>query len=508
MDCYFVALIICLVLATVSCCDIVKLTFPSGFRFGAATASYQIEGAWNVSVDTFYHFPDKGENVWDYWTHNYPGYIADGTNGDIACDSYHKYEEDVQLLKSAGLDFYRFSISWSRVLPTGFTNVISEDGLQYYKNLTAELVANGIEPIVTIYHWDHPQVIEDMGGWTNELMVDWFVDYARVLFEALGDTVKKWITINEPRSFCLLGYEDTQKAPGKVISGIGAYLCMHNVLKAHGKTYRMYDEEFRDVQQGVIGMAFSLITILSANSSDTVSADVGFQFEVGWNTHPIYIGDYPEIMKTRVAMISEAQGYPRSRLPELTDDWIAIINGSSDFFGANLYTSVLASPDPDEELGIYNSDSGIILEANSSWSRAASSWLYVYPPGFGYTLRQIRDYYDNPPVWITENGYSDKGELEDYDRISYFYDYLRELLIALKRDGCDIRGYAIWSLMDNFEWQDGIADKFGIYSVDFDDPARTRSSKLSTAWWARVTSTRKLQAVPTNSNARIKLPWE
>ncbi|XP_046748528.1 myrosinase 1-like isoform X1 [Diprion similis] len=503
MEHYFIAVtIFCAIITRISCCDVVKLTFPSGFRVGTASASYQVEGAWNVS--------DKGENVWDHWTHNHPELITDGRNGDVACNSYYKYKEDVALIKQIGFDYYRFSVSWSRVLPTGFANVISEDGLQYYKNLTAELVANGIEPVVTIYHWDHPQVIEDMGGWTNELIVDWFVDYARILFEALGDSVKRWITINEPDTFCESGYEGTTKAPGKVISGIGKYLCGHNVLKAHAKTYRLYDEEFRESQQGEVSIVLALSSFIATNSSDTESVETAFQFNCGWMAHPLYFGDYPEIMKTRVALVSEYQGYPRSRLPEFSDEWIAIINGTNDYFGVNHYSANLVYPDPAEELGVYRIDSGVIRTIDFSWPATASNWFYVYPPGFGVLLRWIRDEYNNPPVWITENGYSDSGQLDDYDRISYYYDYIREMLIALKRDGCNVEAYTVWSILDNFEWHAGYTERFGITHVEFDDADTNRTAKLSQNWWVKVLSKRKLQAVPTNTAAVTKtlIPWE
>ncbi|XP_046748527.1 myrosinase 1-like [Diprion similis] len=500
---YLIATIICATISTVCCCDVVKLTFPSGFSLGTGSAAYQVEGAWNVS--------DKGENVWDYYVHNHPEIIADGSNGDVACNSYYKYKEDVALIKSTGFDFYRFSVSWSRVLPTGFANVISEDGLQYYKNLTAELVANGIEPIVTLYHWDHPQVIEEMGGWTNELIVDWFVAYARILFEALGDSVKRWVTINEPDSICGDGYESTRLAPGKIITDIGKYLCGHNVIKAHAKTYRMYEEEFRDRQGGVIGIVLPVSGYLPYNSSYEDAADTAFQFNCGWMAHPLYFGDYPEIMKTRVALVSESQGYPRSRLPEFSDEWKAIINGTNDYLGINHYTSRFVYNDPDEELGIYNSDSGLLMTVDSSWPVATSSWLYVYPEGFGYMLRKVRDEYNNPSTWVMENGYSGADNLEDYDRINYFYEYLKEMLIAVKRDGCNVEGYGVWSILDNFEWADGYTNRFGIIRVEFDDADTNRTTKLSQAWWKKVLSKRKLQSVPTpttNTNTRTGLPWQ
>ncbi|XP_046430433.1 myrosinase 1-like [Neodiprion fabricii] len=487
--------ICCVIFTKLHECQGANLSFPENFIIGAATASYQIEGAWNVS--------DKGENVWDWFTHNKPENIADGSTGDVACDSYHKYEEDVQWVKNLGLDFYRFSVSWSRVLPNGFANEVSEDGIQYYKNLTTLLVANGIEPIVTIYHWDHPQILEDLGGWTNELMVEWYTDYARVLFEELGPMVKTFITINEPKVYCEQGYNSTTiKAPGKILENMGHYLCVHNTLKAHATAYHLYDDEFRAIQEGQIGIVTPCAGWVPGDNVTEESIERHFQFDCGWIMHPIYVGDYPEIVKTRVAYVSALENYPFSRLPEFSQDWIEYINGTADFFGLNHYTSSMPIFDTAEELGIYTRDSGIIKNTNSSWSAGSSSWLYVLPEGFGNVLRMIRDQYNNPPLYVFENGYSDTGELEDYRRINYYYEYVSEMLTAINDDGCNVVAYTIWSLLDNFEWNAGYTELFGIISVDFNSSNRTRSAKLSTSWWQEVISTRTLQDVPSNGTRR------
>ncbi|XP_046748534.1 myrosinase 1-like isoform X6 [Diprion similis] len=482
--------IFCMVITRISCCDIVKLTFPSGFKIGTASAAYQVEGAWNVS--------DKGENIWDHWTHNYPEYIRDGRNGDVACNSYYKYKEDVALIKSIGFDFYRFSISWSRVLPNGFANEINEEGIQYYKNLTEELLANGIEPIVTIYHWDHPMILEELGGWTNELMVEWFADYARVIFDALGPLVKTFITINEPSVYCGNGYNTTRHSPGKVLENMGHYICIHNTLKAHATVYHMYDDEYRSEQQGQISLTTQCDGWYLNDDSNATLVDQAFQFNCGWVVHPVFVGDYPEIMKTRIAMISELEGYPFSRLPEFSDEWVEYIKGTADFFGLNHYTSYILTADPDEESGIYNIDSGIIKSVNTSYPVGSLAWMSIAPEGFGNLLRMIRDQYDNPPVQIFENGYCDLGELDDYDRITYYNSYMTELLSVINNDNCNVVRYTAWSLMDNFEWSDGYTVNFGIVSVNLTDPDRARTSKLSTSWWRSVMETRTVQDVPTS----------
>lgn len=182
---------------------------PWGFKLGVATSAYQIEGGWNAS--------DKGENVWDRYTHGIPSPIEDGSNGDVAADSFHKYKEDVKLLKNLGVDYYRFSLSWSRILPSGFSNLISRDGIQYYKDLLDELAAAGIEPLVTIYHWDHPAILEELGGWTNDMMITWYADYARVVFDQLGDRIKMFSTLNEPANICVFTHGTPDRAPGKYL---------------------------------------------------------------------------------------------------------------------------------------------------------------------------------------------------------------------------------------------------------------------------------------------------
>lgn len=463
------------------------LTFPDGFRIGAAGASYQYEGGWNAS--------DKGESTWDRFTHTMPWRIKDHSTGDIACDSYNKYKEDVQWVKRIGLDNYRLSLSWTRILPTGYADKVSEDGIRYYKNLIDELLSNGIEPIVTIYHWDHPQILEDQGGWTNSMMVKWFGDYARIVFRELGPKVKIFVTINELAAFCREGYDNGVKAPGKVLMPRGGWLCGHNALKAHARAYHIYDKEFRPTQNGKIGMAIPCSGQKAKIPGDDLSVNTSFQFTCGWMAHPIFsaTGDYPEIVKIRVAQNSKADGYPRSRLPKFSKKWIEYIRGTSDYFGLNHYTTLLVEPGPREKEDLYFMDSGLMASIDPSWPQSASDWLRVTPFGFGDLLRKIKDEYNNPPVYLLENGISDAGTLTDHQRIDYFYSYLKELITAVKRDGCNVPVYTIWSLLDNFEWDRGYGERFGLVHVDFENPNRTRTAKLSVEWWKKVLQTRKLQ---------------
>lgn len=226
------------------CCSINNRKFPDYFKFGASNAAPQIEGA--------YLTDGKTETIWDHFAHTRPDKIADHSNLDVAADSYHKYKEDVAALKAVGVDSYRISFAWARILPTGYVNEINPAGVQYYKNLIKELKDNNIEPMVTLYHWDLPQVLEDkLGGWLNESVSDLFVEYARLCFKLFGDDVKWWVTINEPKQICMGGYEGAGLAPGVLSLGIGGYVCAKNILLAHAKAYHMYDKEFRSKQQGM-----------------------------------------------------------------------------------------------------------------------------------------------------------------------------------------------------------------------------------------------------------------
>ncbi|XP_049766236.1 myrosinase 1-like [Schistocerca cancellata] len=247
--------------------------FPDGFLFGAVTSAYQVEGAWNEDV--------KGESIQDYFFHNHPEYTT-GDTGDVACDSYHKYQEDVQMLRALNADVYRFSISWSRVLPTGDVDVINQAGIDYYNNLINDLLANGIQPLVTMYHWDLPQALQYIGGWSNELLVDYFVEYARILFENFGDRVKWWITINAPAGL-VNGYAVNEVAPSQPASGIGDYLATHTVIKAHARVWHLYDEQYRASQNGSVGITFEMdgLEPLTNSTEDAEAAERARQFQVG-----------------------------------------------------------------------------------------------------------------------------------------------------------------------------------------------------------------------------------
>ncbi|CAG4968970.1 unnamed protein product [Colias eurytheme] len=457
--------------------------FPAGFKFGAATASYQVEGAWNVS--------DKTPSIWDAFTHNNPELIANGANGDIACDSYHLWETDVQLAKDLGLHFYRFSLSWTRLLPNGFANKISEDGARYYNNLIDGLLANGIEPMVTLYHWDLPQNLQDLGGMTNPLIAEWFGAYSRVAYTLFGDRVKTWSTFNEPISICDLTYETGAIAPGVYSPGIGSYICAKNLIMAHATSYRIYDEEFRAKYNGKIGIVNNHVWYMPYSSEyedlTYITQQLGLLY-----AHPIYsaAGGWPPSIEALVAKNSAKEGYATSRLPGFTAEEIEFVKGTADYYGMNFYTSRLVRPASNSTFFLWpndgNAELNVELVVDDSWE-AGLDWLVSYPPGIRAQLNLIKEQFGDWEIIITENGFSTASdELDDVTRIQYYRDHLEQVLLAITEDDVNVTGYTAWSLLDNFEWNSGYTSRFGIVRVNFSDPLRSRAPRASAHYYADV----------------------
>ncbi|KAF7284532.1 hypothetical protein GWI33_022118 [Rhynchophorus ferrugineus] len=470
--------------------DLNNRTFPDGFKFGAATASYQIEGAWNLD--------GKGVQLWDWYTHTYPDRIDEQDTGDVACDSYHKWREDIELLKALGVNHYRLSISWSRLLPNGTVNNINPKGIEYYKNIFKTLRENNIEPLVTLYHWDLPITLHEIGGWTNPLIAEYFAEYARVCFREFGEYVKTWITINEPQSTCWGGYAAGAKAPGYSLDWEGLYLCAYVHVLAHAKAYHVYDEEFRSSQNGRISIVIDSPWAEPASNSsvDIAAAQQEREFVLGIYANPIFRGNWPQIVIDNIATRSKLEGFARSRLPQFTQEEIDFINGTADFFGLNTYGTGLITLQNkvDEDIGTpsYSLDKGTSSTVDPSWPSDVP-WVHQVPWGFRKLLKYVYEQYGHPEIIVTENGWADKsGTLNDVDRISYVSQYLSALLDAYYEDGVNVAGYTVWSLLDNFEWTNGYTQKLGIVQVDFNSDNRTRTPKDSYHWYQKVIQTKCL----------------
>ncbi|XP_038218657.1 myrosinase 1-like [Zerene cesonia] len=474
-------------------------SFPPSFKFGAATSAYQIEGAWNVS--------GKGLNIWDTFTHDSRNSVVDRSSGDIACDSYHLWRKDVDLATELGLQFYRFSISWSRLLPTPFRNEIDEDGAAYYNNLINELLKRNIEPVITLYHYDLPQALQDFGGWLNPLIADWFASYAKVAYSLYADRVKTWLTINEPSILCDYIY-NTGKLPPMIYEPMLApYLCNKNVLLAHAKAWRIYDEEYKPIYKGRVSIANNPVWIEPASPEYENLAELAREFGAGRYSHPIYSqkGGWPPSVERHMAELSKKQGYPESRLPAFSIEEIELIRGTYDYYGLNHYTSrVIRSRQPGEQIGpwiFYGCpELDAVLETPKSWPTTDADDVVMYPEGIRRQLEWLHQKYGNITFLITENGCASRGDDNDEDRIAFIKSYLEQVSIAIK-EGINVEGYTVWSLMDNFEWLFGYKTKYGLYKVDFNDPQRRRTPRASAHFYANIIKARNTD-VPTSQTPK------
>ncbi|KAK4270414.1 hypothetical protein QN277_023452 [Acacia crassicarpa] len=467
-------------------------SFPPAFIFGTASSSYQYEGAAKEG--------GRGASIWDTFTHKYPEKISDRSNGDVANDEYHRYKEDVEIMKYMNLDAYRFSISWSRILPKGkLSGGINQEGIKYYNNLINELLANGLTPFVTLFHWDLPQGLEDeYGGFLSSDIVKDYGEYVEVCFKEFGDRVKHWITLNEPWSYSNNGYATGQHAPGRCSAGLHLnctggdsatepYLVAHHLLLSHASAVQIYRSKFQASQKGVIGITLfsNWFVPLSDKKSDQNAAARAIDFMLGWFMGPLTEGEYPKSMRALVGR----------RLPKFSSKESKLVKGSFDFLGLNYYTARYAahatsfpnappSYQTDSHANITTQRNGIPIGP-----RAASDWFYVYPRGIRDLLLYVKAKYNNPLIYITENGVDEFNDptltlqeaLLDTFRIDYYFRHLYYLQSAI-RDGVRVKGYFAWSLLDNFEWENGYTVRFGINFVDYKH-GNQRYPKLSAQWF-------------------------
>ena len=450
--------------------------FPENFTWGSATSSYQIEGGWKLD--------GKGPSIWDSFC-QIPGKVAKNENGNIACDHYHKFREDIAIMKQLGLKAYRFSIAWTRIQPTG-KGKVNKQGLQYYNDLIDCLLENNITPWVTLFHWDLPLALQlENDGWLGDSISDHFAKYADICFEAFGDRVKNWITINEAWVIAMLGYGQGVFAPGR-ISNSEPYLAGHNLLLAHAKSVEIYRSKYQPEHGGKIGITNNCDwrEPLTDSSEDKAAAERALLFFLAWFADPIYKGDYPQVMKDRVG----------DRLPSFTEDEKKLLLGSSDFFGLNHYTTSYAAHAKDgiNKANVFGNgglseDQDVNLSTDPLWEKTYMNWSIV-PWGCQKLLEWIDKRYDRPEIVITENGcaFDDQlinGECDDINRIEYYKTYLEACHSAMK-NGVQLTGYFAWSFMDNFEWASGYEKRFGMTHVDFKTLVRT--PKRSALWYSEV----------------------
>ncbi len=429
-------------------------SFPNKFVWGASTAAYQIEGAWNED--------GRGESIWDRFCHT-PGKIQNGDTGDVACDHYHRWPEDLELMKCLGLKAYRFSIAWPRIYPQG-RGALNRAGIDFYSRLIDGLLAAGIKPTITLYHWDLPQTLGDVGGWPVRDTAYAFADYAETMVKHLGDRVQYWSTFNEPWCVSFLSYQLGAQAPGLRDEKL-AVQAAHHTLVAHGLAL----QSMRAVNAGIkAGIVLNLSSLESVEDTPASRAQIerAWQHDQGWFLDPLLHAEYP------VLGWQERQ----RAVPQLQPGDMRLIAQPLDWLGVNSYSRQLFDRN------------GQRLSRVPDAEYTEMGWE-VHGPGLGRLLTTLHRRYPLPPLYIIENGaaFKDKltpdGCVHDPRRINYLREYLTALREAL-HEGVDVRGYFVWSLLDNFEWAYGYSKRFGVIYVDY--PTQRRVIKDSGHWYAQV----------------------
>ncbi len=441
-----------------------RFAFPDSFLWGSATSAYQIEGS--PLAD------GAGMSNWHRFAHT-PGRVRDGDTGDLACDHYRRWREDVALMRALGMNAYRFSISWSRVLPQG-RGTLNAQGLAFYDRLVDALLEHDVNPMITLYHWDLPAALEDRGGWLNPDIAHWFADYAQILFRKFDDRVRLWATLNEPWVVTDGGHLHGVLAPGHR-SLFEPPIAAHNLLRAHGAAVQAYRAEGRHE----IGIVVNLEPKYAASDSEADIAATA-RAEAYMNRQfldPVFLGRYPDEM-------AEIFGEAWRRWPAQDFE---TINQSIDFVGINYYTRAVTKHDA----RAWPERASRVPQPRATHTE--TQWE-VYPQGLTDVLEWVAERYGNPPVYITENGaafydppVAPEDGIDDPLRMAYLRDHLRAAHAALER-GVDLRGYFVWSLLDNFEWAHGFSKRFGIVHVDYATEKRT--PKASARFYSKVIATR------------------
>lgn len=437
--------------------DLSPLGLPKDFIFGTATASYQIEGA--------VHEDGRGASIWDTFSHT-EGKVVGGDTGDVACDHYHRVAEDLSLMSELGVDAYRFSIAWPRIQPLG-SGDFNEPGFAFYDRLVDDLLAEGIEPMATLYHWDLPQPLEDLGGWMNRDITERFVEYAVAVQERFGDRVKNWLTHNEPWVASMNGYATGVHAPGRKETD-GALAAGHHILLSHGLAVREMRKSRHEDQQLGITLNLTHCSPASDSEADRHAAELGTMFNNRIFTDPVLSGTYPELAR-------EAWGH-LSDFSFIHDGDLKICHEPIDHFGINYYSPAYLRADPQPELQTTLEDLPIDDASPVDADRSAMGWM-VEADGLRRLLVWLTETYpEMPPMVITENGRAcddvlEDGAVHDPERVSYVYDHVAAVAQAVA-EGARVTGYFCWSFMDNFEWAEGYGKRFGITYVDYETQQR------------------------------------
>jgi beta-glucosidase len=443
--------------------------FPPGFVFGVASSAYQIEGAVNED--------GRGPSIWDDFSHQ-PGRTANGETGDVACDHYHRWAEDLDLMRGLGVDAYRFSVSWPRVLPGG-TGRVNQAGLGFYDRLVDALLERNIDPVLTLYHWDLPQALQARGGWANPAAADWFAEYAGVLADRLGDRVGTWVTLNEPQVFAFTGHARGRHAPG-MTHWPTALRVADTALAAHAAASARIRSAAPDARIGV-ALDLNLVEPASDSEADQQAALRHRALQHEWFLDPLFGRGYPELALQAHSAAGHLEGLALG----------TPAHGALDFIGLNYYTRELVAADADAPFGFR-------VRRAAGMRRTTMGWD-VHPDGLRQVLRWLHEAYAPPAIMVTENGAAfeeagavDGEAVDDADRRAYLADHLAAAAQALA-EGVPLTGYFAWSLLDNFEWAEGYGQRFGIVHVDY--TTLRRSLKASGSWYRSLLAARNGRGV-------------
>ena len=437
-----------------------RLKFPDNFQWGTATASYQIEGAWDED--------GKGESIWDLFSH-IPGRIKAGDTGDVACDHYHRYKEDVENMKKIGLKAYRFSISWPRVIPEG-KGKINQAGLDFYDRLVDELLQAGIKPFITLYHWDMPQALQGEGGWGNRDIVGYFADYVALVAQRLKDRVCHWITHNESWVVAFLGYAYGVHPPG-MMDFSTALQASHHLLLSHGRVTEVLKNLGDEKTSVGIALCLSPVHPASQKEEDIKAAKRFDGCLNRWFLDPIFKGAYPPDMWE----------YYQDKVPQIFPGDMSIISRRIDFLGVNYYYRQIVKADSEEKF--------LKLSGTELGETEYTDMKEIYSQGIYEILKRVQDDYSPQSIYITENGAAfpdrvdEDGKIKDNQRINYLKEHLSFTHKAIE-EGIRLKGYFIWSLIDNFEWTHGYSDRYGLIYIDY--PTQKRIFKESAYWYRKV----------------------